>query len=372
MANNQNEPSFEEEPREGTSSKTEQVQVEVKVDKKKKQDLDVQENLVNISKIFDFSDGDLLRVLKTVDKKVLKNLRLCCERLSMLMLDESLWILDHRKEPMIPSQMLPYENFLEPLTHSLAVRGDFERNIDNILGHLFFYKLQEICRLLKELIIEDYYINIHEVTMQQFPKTIEKLELKNCIAYSDYFCQHFSFTSFSEICLFMPNLRCLILDNMIWRITPKSLRDIGELTHLKELRITSCFRIHTFHPEIDIHTFKCNFKTLEILDLQNTAVEIRLFEWLCQIKTLKHLYLQCPTYLKKEWSDELLEDFKKLYYKQKFVPLKMFDKLLYDFHSKVESLSGENKIEEIINYRNYIFQDYFMSNISKYTLFACY
>lgn len=169
------------------------------------------------------------------------------------------------------------------------------------------------------------------------------------------------------------NLQCLILDNMIWRITPKSLRDIGELTHLKKLRITSCFRIHTFHPEIDIHTFKCNFKTLEvflifqyitnqitaqfmclfllrkahfsrdifffffqILDLQNTAVEIRLFEWLCQIKTLKHLYLQCPTYLKKEWSDELLEDFKKLYYKQKFVPLKMFDKLLYDFHSKVE------------------------------------
>ncbi|XP_020296436.1 uncharacterized protein LOC109861275 [Pseudomyrmex gracilis] len=163
--------SFKDKSKNGSHSK---IELEVEDDKTKQHDHDVpiQDKRTNeqqtTKNILDFPDEVLLCILKNLDKNDLKNLRLCCTRFSRLALDKSLWTYDYRKEPILPSQMEPYETFLEPLTYTLAIRGDFQQYSENLLGLLFFSKVKQICRALRTLIIEDYYIIADEVSFTCF------------------------------------------------------------------------------------------------------------------------------------------------------------------------------------------------------------
>ncbi|XP_020297849.1 uncharacterized protein LOC109862265 [Pseudomyrmex gracilis] len=166
--------SFEGKPRKRTHSK---IELEVEDDKTQQHDRDVpiQEKKTNKQQttktILDFPDEVLLCIFKNMDINNLKNLRLCCTRFSRVAADKILWNLDYSKEPILPSQMEPYETFLQPLTHTLAIRGDFQQDSENLLGHLFFSKVKQICRILNTLKIENYFINMDEVYFT-FYKTI--------------------------------------------------------------------------------------------------------------------------------------------------------------------------------------------------------
>ncbi|XP_020294125.1 uncharacterized protein LOC109859871 [Pseudomyrmex gracilis] len=366
---------FKEEPRKRTRSNTE---LEIKSDKKQKQPVQQTRNLL------DLPNEILLYIMKYVDRKDLKNLRLCCYRLSRLALDKSFWTMDYRKKSYLLEfyPFVQYEHILEPLTVCLALCGTFYRRnriVDTVkisfyrnpIEPLLFFTLQK-CRMLKELSIEEYYFNTDEVTIQKFPLTLDKLELKRCVIFKRLIDTHMCYPLwdisshfFDEICTFVPNIKCLILNSVLCHITPIFLRDISKLKHLNELRLTSCLRIHESPSEIKILDFICNFETLEILDLRNTAVDTRLVGEFCRLKSLKHLYLECPKYLRKECSNESLEDLKTLRSESE-IWFRLFDEKLYTFQSKVELLLAENRVEEIISFRNDLFQNYFLSNISHY------
>lgn len=49
--------------------------------------------------------------------------------------------------------------FLQPITMSLAIRGNFVRGKCPALTQGFFENAKTLCNQLKELVIEKYYIN---------------------------------------------------------------------------------------------------------------------------------------------------------------------------------------------------------------------
>ncbi|XP_020296444.1 uncharacterized protein LOC109861280 [Pseudomyrmex gracilis] len=358
--------SFEGKPRKGSHSK---VELEVEGDKTKQHDHDVPIRDKNTNKqqtttnILDFPDEILFCIFKNVDPNDLNNLRLCCTKFARLAADKFLWSFDYRKTPILPSQMEPYETFLKPLTYSLAIRGDFKHSYRNILLPNFFLKLRQICRRLRKLIIEQNYIVITKDTST----TLEKLEFKNCIVAGGTFggVKLFPSPFFPGICRFVPYIKHLIFNNVLWDMESPFLTSICTLTELQKLEIISCFRIKYFYPDIDLFTTPCNCQKLEILNFQNTVVEDKIVEWFYQIESLKELYLECPEYLRKELSNESLKELQNFYYEE-YMPMCLFDEELHTFLCKIEPLLAQNRGEEIIACRDNLFPNYLLSNISRY------
>ncbi|XP_020297940.1 uncharacterized protein LOC109862326 [Pseudomyrmex gracilis] len=306
-------------------------------------------------------DEVLLNIFKNVDVNDLKNLRLCCTRLSRLAEDKFLWKLDYRKKPILVSQMLPYDTFLEPLTHILAIRGDFDQNWKNLLSCFFFSEIKQICRVLNTLIIEDFYISVKEITTT-LATTIEDLKIINCRSYhglKDFESKRL----FRGICNFVPHIKRLTFKTVLCNLEGSLVTFISNLTELQELRFISCIRIKEFCPNIDIPSqYKC--QNLKILDFYNTAVEDRLVEWFCHIESLEELYLECPKFLRKEWSYESFRELQNICYRQRIF-LFWHDNMLHWLLCEVEC-RPENRVEEIISFRDKIFRDYFLSKISHY------
>ncbi|XP_020297790.1 uncharacterized protein LOC109862211 isoform X2 [Pseudomyrmex gracilis] len=231
--------SFEGKDRKRSHSK---VELEVEVDKTKQHDYDVPirnkktKEQQTIKNILDFPDEVLLCIFKNVTPNDLNNLRLCCTNFARLAADKFLWILDYRKETILPSQMKPYKTFLKPLTYSLAIRGDFKHGNRNILSPYFFFKLRQICRILRTLIIEQYYILITKDTLET-STTLENLEFKNCIVAGGTFgdVKLFSPPFFPGICRFVPYIKHLIFNNVLWDLQSTFLTSICTLTELQKL-----------------------------------------------------------------------------------------------------------------------------------------
>jgi len=53
--------------------------------------------------------------------------------------------------------------FLQPITMSLAMRGNLTFRERSSLTQRFFKNVKMLCKQLKELIIEEYYINGNKV-----------------------------------------------------------------------------------------------------------------------------------------------------------------------------------------------------------------
>ncbi|XP_020296441.1 uncharacterized protein LOC109861277 isoform X2 [Pseudomyrmex gracilis] len=336
---------FEGKPRKGSHSK---VELEVEDDKTKQHDHDVpiQDKKTNeqqtTKNILDFPDEVLFCIFKNVDPNDLNNLRLCCTRFARLAADKFLWSLDYRKTPILPSQMESYETFLKPLTYSLAIRGDFQHGNENILLPYFCFKLRQICRILSKLIIEEYYIPTTKDTPET-STTLETLEFKNCIADGKFTgVTFFSPTFFPGVCRFVPYIKLLTFNNVLWDQQSTFLTSICNLTELQKLEVISCFRIKDFCPDIDLFTVPCNCQKLEILDFRNTLAEDKIIEWFCQVESLKELYLECPKFFRDKLSNESLEELQNFYY-ENYIPLCLFDMEIYTFLCTIETLFASYK-----------------------------
>lgn len=251
--------------------------------------------------VLDFSDDVLLNILKYLNPKDLMTISLSCQRLAQIVQDKTLWRrVDFRATPILLNDLKEYIKFLQPITISLAIRGDLYCENDTELSLCFFNCIKTTCIQLKELIIEEYCINGDEIQITDFPRTIEKLSLEGCKI--EHLRSNKSY--FFRMNFHMPNLTCLILSNCQW-FTPHSLLVISKMPKLKELRLNSCHRLGECVAYTSLAT-RFGFKTLEILDLRDTALgdsEVGCFS--CT-KTLTHLYLECPSSLRNaESSDEL-------------------------------------------------------------------
>ncbi|XP_017792380.1 PREDICTED: uncharacterized protein LOC108574322 [Habropoda laboriosa] len=217
-------------------------------------------DIITHPNILDFSDDVLLNIFKYLNPSDLMAISLSCQRLAQIVQD--------------------------------AIRGDLYCENDTELSPCFFNSIKTTCTQLKELIIEEYCINGNKIQITDFPRTIEKLSLEGCKM--GYLRSNKSY--FFKMNFHMPNLTCLILSNCQW-FTPHSLLVMSKLPKLKELRLNSCHRLGECVAYTSLAT-RFGFKTLEILDLRDTALgdsEVGCFS--CT-KTLTHLYLECPSSLR--------------------------------------------------------------------------
>ncbi|XP_015607355.1 uncharacterized protein LOC107273547 isoform X2 [Cephus cinctus] len=249
--------------------------------------------------MLDLSDDVLLNIMKYLNPQDLMSLSSCCQRLDQVTQDRTLWAnVDFRSRSMLLHELEKYVKFLQPLTTSLAIRGNQDPEKFTGLSQSFFNAIKVVCNQLKELIIEDYCIDGNKIQITDFPTMIEKLSLKGSMM-----CHLQSNKSyFFKIDVHMPNLTCLILSNCQW-FTPHSLLVISKIPKLKELRLDSCHRLGECVAYASLAT-RFGFKTLEILDLRDTALgdsEICCFS---STKTLTHLYLECPPILRNAESAE--------------------------------------------------------------------
>ncbi|XP_020296437.1 uncharacterized protein LOC109861276 isoform X1 [Pseudomyrmex gracilis] len=371
---NPDEPSTssESKPRKRTHSN---IELEVESEQTKQQEhVPIQEKKAKerqATNILDCPDILLFRIFQHVDKEDLRNLSLCCTKFSRIALHEVFWTYDYTNKPILPSQMEPYENFLEPLTHTLKIRGDFKQKTENILERSFFFQVKQICQILHTLKLRNYLINLDEVT-PEMSTNIVRLLFSNCIASSSIGLVFNTTYFFRGICRFVPHVQSLYFFNVLWNMSYSTfLSSISNLTDLLHLFVRSCFRIQEFNSDIDLVTVTCKCHKLKILNFTDTLVEHRVVEWFCQIESLEEVYLHCPKYFRKKcpykslyYSKKSLAQLQNFYYKE-YISLRAFDEKLYNFLCKVESLLDANKFEEILMYRNNQFQNYLLSNISR-------
>ncbi|KAH0949559.1 hypothetical protein HN011_001026 [Eciton burchellii] len=263
----------------------------------------IHSNGVSSLNILEFSDDVLLHILEYLHPQDLMALSLCCNRFAQLSQDRTLWkVIDFRAKRILPHELDKYTKFLQPMTISLAMRGGLHLGKYPALTQSFFSDVRSSCNQLKELIIEEYYINGDKIQITDFPRTIEKLSLKGCSM--DYLQINKSY--FFKMDLHMPNLTCLILSNCHW-FTPHSLLVISKIPKLKELRLNSCHRLGECVAYASLAT-RFGFKTLEILDLRDTAIGDSEVGCFSSTKTLTHLYLECPSTLSNQEMPKIIRE----------------------------------------------------------------
>ncbi|XP_015183494.1 PREDICTED: uncharacterized protein LOC107070111 [Polistes dominula] len=237
----------------------------------------------------DFCDDILLNILKYLTPSDLLSISLCSQRLLRLSHDRTLWKrIDFRKDQISLAEIEKYSKFFQRTTTSLSMRGDLKAKEYMKLPPSFFRNLSKQCTQLKELIIEEYYIDGNKIEITDFPRTLEKLSFEGCKM--DHLQTNKSY--FFKIDLHMANLTCLILSNCQW-LLPHSLLVISKIAKLKELRMNSCHRLGECVAYSSLAT-RFGFKKLETLDLRDTALGDSEVSCFSGTKTLRHLYLEYP------------------------------------------------------------------------------
>lgn len=90
----------------------------------------------------------------------------CCQRLGQVAQDKTLWRrVDFRASPVLSKDLRKYIRFLQPMTTSLAIRGNLYSDGKIGLSSYFFSYIRFACTQLKELVIEKYYINGDKVRL---------------------------------------------------------------------------------------------------------------------------------------------------------------------------------------------------------------
>ncbi|XP_020296438.1 uncharacterized protein LOC109861276 isoform X2 [Pseudomyrmex gracilis] len=277
---NPDEPSTssESKPRKRTHSN---IELEVESEQTKQQEhVPIQEKKAKerqATNILDCPDILLFRIFQHVDKEDLRNLSLCCTKFSRIALHEVFWTYDYTNKPILPSQMEPYENFLEPLTHTLKIRGDFKQKTENILERSFFFQVKQICQILHTLKLRNYLINLDEVT-PEMSTNIVRLLFSNCIASSSIGLVFNTTYFFRGICRFVPHVQSLYFFNVLWNMSYSTfLSSISNLTDLLHLFVRSCFRIQEFNSDIDLVTVTCKCHKLKSLLDANKFEEILMY-----------------------------------------------------------------------------------------------
>ncbi|XP_043483961.1 uncharacterized protein LOC122512282 [Leptopilina heterotoma] len=259
--------------------------------KRARRDEDEEENGRSIKpSLLHLSDDVLLMIIKSLDPFDILNLSKCCHRLDQVTQDRTLWsVMDYRAKSMTVTDLEKYIKFFQPSVKTFAIRGNTEGKRYSEFTKHFLTTLLKTCTQLKELLIEDCYINGTEIQIPHLPSGLEKLSLKGCDLYQMELKQSYFFGVHEH----MPHLTSLILSNCEW-FAPHSLMVISKLPKLKELRLDSCYSLGECFAYTSLAA-RYGFKALEILDLRNTVIgdsEIACFN--CT-ETLTHLYLECPT-----------------------------------------------------------------------------
>ena len=135
--------------------------------------------------------------------------------------------MDYRAKAMSVEELKKYTKFFQPSVKTFAIRGNSESNQNSEFSKNFLKTIVETCPQLKELVVEEFYINGTEVRymciimklswlsrpilafitflqiqISDFPSSLEKLSLKGC----DVFNMELKKSYFFQVQEHMPNL----------------------------------------------------------------------------------------------------------------------------------------------------------------------
>jgi len=226
------------------------------------------ETVTNVSPILSLSDDILLLIFARLPSSCLWTIGETCQLFQRISVDKTLWKdVDLRDSPRDLKTCKAILKRLHDSTNSFAITGLLKSKgrVEN-LSQVFMSDLSCKCSKLKELVLENCYINGETIGFNDFPPSIEKLSLEG----SEIFNLPTSRSYFKDISRHLPALHSLNLLKCGW-VKNHCLMAICKLENLQYLNLRHCFKIGECFAYTALAT-RFGFGNLEFLDLRDTEI----------------------------------------------------------------------------------------------------
>lgn len=242
--------------------------------------------------ITDFPDELLYEIFKNLDSWSYYVLMNCCNRFCTLLMDRRFWYHIDLSRKLLPLGILEY---VMERTHqgttSLKLRGP-SRKYTRVEILKFNKTLAETFAMrsthLSILELRDVTVDLKNVRILHFPKTLKRLVFKDC----DICKPSEEQTIFSGIHTHLVNLEELGIEFCSW-FEPYYIMMISKIPSLRWLSLKGCPRLGDFIPYGSMAA-RFGFKKLEYLDLRFTPITDSDVQCFNVVLTLKELLLECP------------------------------------------------------------------------------
>ncbi|KAJ1525425.1 hypothetical protein ONE63_010239 [Megalurothrips usitatus] len=256
---------------------------------------DVEEDSNLPVELMNLSDDVMLIIMSNLKPTDLLNLSSCCQRLSQVASDWSLWTdVDFRPHRLLEGQLERFLPFFSDTTERIATRGfvaskPSPRWRTECLSTELLSSFASEGPELRSFTAEEHCIDANKVKISAFPSTLEYLSLKGCEIInlpteSSYFTSSYRH---------LPHLKVLVLSDCTW-LPAHSIMALSKQPHLEELHLDGCFLIKDCIAYASL-AFNLGFPKLKILDLRRTGVSDSELSCLNRSNRLTHLYLEYPS-----------------------------------------------------------------------------
>lgn len=241
--------------------------------------------------ILDFSDELLVMIVQHIEcLSDLLCLSQTCDRFHRICRDKSFWInVDARQgSPLTLRQLRRLFNYLHQDTETIAIKGFLSQGNNQVkesISPSFLETLSSRCPKLKELCLEQCYIDASKTPVTDLPRSLTTLRLRGCEVVNIGDKSSF----FTNLHHTTPHLRILDLQGSGW-LSNHSLMAICKCEELKELNLRKCFRI----GECFVYSAlacRFGFRQLEKIDLRDTGIGSSDVACFARIPLLKTLYM---------------------------------------------------------------------------------
>ena len=241
-----------------------------------------------------FPDDILLMIISNLNHHCIINLSKTCNRLYEVCQDHTLWREVNFSDNVVTlTEMGIILKYITPETKSIHTKGYYRsgESIKETLTLDWLTQISEKCPNLLSLALPNHYIDCECITIQNFPKTLTKLDLSNTYVRNAPWNKSY----FKDVSLIMPELEILILSNCDW-FEPHSLMALSKCPKLKELRLDGCVKIKDCVAYCGLAT-RSGFKALKTLDLRKCPIGSSELTCFASVSSIVNLYLESPNTL---------------------------------------------------------------------------
>lgn len=238
-----------------------------------------------------FSDDILLMIISHLNHSTIINLSKTCSRLYRVCQDHTLWREVHFGDNVVTkTEMNVLLKYVSSETKSIYAKGyhETEDTIEDTLSAEWLAEIRGKCTSLLSLSLPYHYINCKHININQFPRTLVKLDLSNTYLRNPPYNKSY----FRDLCTFLPDLEILILSNCHW-FEPHSIMALSKCSKLKELRVDNCIKVKDCVAYCGLAT-RGGFKSLKTLDLRKCPVGTSELICFTSVSSLVNLYLESP------------------------------------------------------------------------------
>ncbi|XP_036323487.1 uncharacterized protein LOC118737224 [Rhagoletis pomonella] len=240
----------------------------------------------------DFPDELLYEIFKSLDSWTYYALMNCCNRFCTLLMDRRFWQHIDLSQKLLPLGIL--EDVMERThkgTTCVKLRGPSRQytsteiqKFNKTLADTFAQR----CTQLNILELRGVTVDLRNVRIVHFPKTLKRLVFRDC-----NFCKpQDEQTIFSGIHTHLVHLEELGIEYSSW-FEPYYIMMISKIPSLRWLSLKGCSRLGDFIPYGSMAA-RFGFKKLEYLDLRFTPITDSDLQCFNVVLTLKELLLDCP------------------------------------------------------------------------------